>query len=269
MKDYSKILIKFLHKNFTLRKGGLMSTLKVIIQTILISLTFFSILFIVSSDNFFANQPENKIEPMHVFIAFIPFIILLLVSGKLKEISGPGGIGLTMRDEVQKPVFPELITPLEIEQDIVEEKGRIDTLQDKISKIHPTTLSFEIRKRNFYRENAINSYIRELRKHPNFKFILFTDSEGKFKGCMRVGDFNELMEINNIVQKIENGEILEDPRVIKNFIKITSTNKQALYEMDKMSANILPVVDGEIKFIGILTQEGLVRKILTKVLREV
>lgn len=269
MKDYSKILKNVLYKNFTLRKGGFMSTLKVIIHTILISLTFFLILFTVSSDDFFANQPQNKIEPIHIFIAFIPFSILLLVSGKLKEISGPGGIGLTMRDEVQKPVFPELITPLEIEQDIVEEKGRNVPLQDKISKIHPTTLSFEILKRNFYREDAINNYIQELRKHPNFKFILFTDSEGKFKGYMKVGDFKGLMEISNIVQKIESGAILEDPRVINNFIKITSTNKQALYEMDKMSDNILPVVDGERKFIGIVTQEGLVRKILTKVLRDV
>lgn len=269
MKDYGKIL-----KKNTLRKGGFMDTLKVIIQTILISLIFFSILFIVSSDDFFANQPENKIEPIHIFIAFIPFTILLLVSGKLKEISGPGGIGLTMRDEVQKPVFLELITPLEIEQDIVEEKkrnvppqGELNApFQYKISKNPPTTLSFEILKRNFYEKNAINRYIEELRKHPNFKFILFTDSEGKFKGHMKVGDF---MEINNIVQEIERGVILKNSKVIKNFIKITSTNKQALYEMDKMSTNILPVVNCERKYIGIVTQEELVRKILTKVLREV
>ena len=246
-----------------------MSTRKLIIQTVVISLMFFLILFIISSENFFTNQFRFKLEPLQVFIALIPLIIWLIVSGKLKEIRGPGGIGLSMRDEVKKPVSPELTEmALEVDPAIVKEKGGIDKLRNRIAQSPPTTLSFEVGKENYYGQWAIEEYIRELEKHPDFRVILFTDADGKFKGCMKVSDYKTLLQTGNIVQKLESGQILKDHRVIRNSVQITSTNKQALSEMDRVNVNMLPVVDHEGKFIGVVTQEEIVRKILTKVLRE-
>lgn len=246
-----------------------MSTFKAIRQTVFISMMFFLILFILSSENFFANQLRFKLETLRVFLALIPFVIWLIVSGKLKEIRGPGGIGLSMRDEVQKPVSPELIEmPLEVDPAIVQQKVGIDGLRDRIAWNPPSTLSFEAGKKNYYKEGMIKRYIWELERHRVFRFILFNDADGKLKGCMKVSDFKTVLQTGNIVQNLESGQILKDPRVIRNSAQLTSTNKQALKEMDKANSSMLPVVDREGKFIGIVTQEEIVRKILTRVLRE-
>lgn len=256
--------------SFRVKEEDKMSTLKnVIIQTAVISLIFFIILFLISSENFFTNLFGFKLEPLNVFIALIPLIIWLIVSGKLKEIRGPGGIGFSMRDEVQKPVSPELTgRTLEVDPAIVKEKGGIDELRSQISQNPPTTLSFDVEKKNYYEQRAIEDYIRELGKHPDFRVILFTNTDGKFKGCMKVSDYKTLLQAGNIVQKLESGKILKDHRVIRKSVQITSTNKQALNEMDRANVNMLPVVDRKGKFIGVVTQEEMVRKILTRVLRE-
>lgn len=246
-----------------------MSKFKVIIQTVVISLTFFVILFIISSENFFINQIGFKIESIHVFIALIPLVIWLIVSGKLKEIKGPGGIGLSMRYEVQKPITPELTdSPLKIDRAIVRAKGGVDELQSRIIQDRPTTLSFVISRKDYYGQWEIGEYIRELGIHPEFRFILFTDTKGKFKGCMKVSDYEKLLDTGEVVEMIESGRIMNDPRVIKNSMQKISTNKQALNEMDKLNTNWLPVVDDKNKFIGVVTQEEIVRNIIAKVIRE-
>ena len=247
-----------------------MLILKIIIKTIIISLVFFLILYIVSSENFFTKRVGFKLQPMHIFIALIPFIIFLIVSGKLKEISGPWGmIALSMRGEAQKPVSPELSeTPLEIQPGTVIEKKERCMLQKRIDQNIPTVLSFEVEKKNYYEQVVIKEYLRELEKHPDFRFILFTDADGKFKGFLKVSDFKAILKFGNLVQKLESGEIIKDPKLIRNSVQITSTNKQALNEMDRANVSMLAVVDREEKFIGFVTQEEIVRKILAKVLRE-
>lgn len=72
-----------------------MSNLKVIAHTILLSMVFFLLLIIVSTSGLFAKAPGLKFDATHLFVALVPFIILLIISGKLKEIRGPGGIELT------------------------------------------------------------------------------------------------------------------------------------------------------------------------------
>jgi len=85
---------------------------------------------------------------------------------------------------------------------------------------------------------------------------------------MKVTDYKAFMETEDIIQKIESGEILEDTRVIRNSIEIDSTNKQALDEMERVNINLLPVIDDRRAFVGVITQEEIVRKTLTKLLRQ-
>lgn len=248
-----------------------MATRQVITQTVIISLVFFLTLFIVSRGNLLSSQLGFKLEPVHVFIALIPFIILLIVSGKLKEIRGPGGIGLSMRDEIQKPVSSEIIesTSLEVDSAYVMQKGSsIRDKRNEIAENPPQVLSFKIGVENIYANRVISEYIDVLEPFPEFRFILFNDKNGKFMGCMKFSDFKVVLRTGDILQMIESGQILNTPRVIRNSIQTTSTTRQALNEMERLKSNILPVVDHEQKFIGMVTQEELVRKILIKVLRE-
>lgn len=73
---------------------------RVIPQTVVISAAYLLVLYLI-------GESGVKLEAIHIFIALVPFIILLVVSGKLKEIRGPGGTGLILRDEVRKSVSLE------------------------------------------------------------------------------------------------------------------------------------------------------------------
>lgn len=245
-----------------------MSNWKTIWQTILISLLFFFVLWLISSDRFFGQRLGFELEPLHFGIALIPFIILLILSGKLKEIRGPGGWVLSLRDEVQKTMSPDIVEkePLQVDPAIVQQKG--PPISEVLAQKRPSVLGFTIGKKHFYWHDAIIQYIEALAVLPGFRFILFTDEPGKFVGGMKVADFIAILAMGDIVPKLENGDILNDPRVIKNTIQVNATNKQALNEMEKASVNILSVVDQEGEFIGVVTQEELVRKILSKVLQE-
>lgn len=54
--------------------------------------------------------------------------------------------------------------------------------------------------------------------------------------------------------------------VITDSMKVKFTNKRILDEMEKAKTNMLAVVDRECKFVGVMTQEEIVIKILIKLL---
>ena len=106
---------------------------------------------------------------MHLFLALVPFIILLIVSGKLKEIRGPGGISLSLKDEAERTISPEYEdTPIQVEPEIMQAKGGMDSLRRMITENPPTTLSFQVGMPGYYSQSAILEYIRELQQNPEF-----------------------------------------------------------------------------------------------------
>ena len=244
---------------------------KIILQTILMSIIFFLTLLIVVY--LFAKVPgenEFRLNTIHLFIALTPFVVLLIVSGKLKEIRGPGGIALSMRDEIQKPISMEYKDEqMEVNPEVVQAKGGMESLQVAISDNPPTTLSFQIRRSGYYGKWAIEEYIRELKRHPYFRNILFNDLNGRFQGYMNVNEYEKILKnTDDIVQELESGDILTYESINKNLIHINTTNKQALDAMESKNVNELAVVDESNRFVGVITQEEIVRKVLTKIIRQ-
>jgi hypothetical protein len=211
---------------------------------------------------------KNGITSVYIFLALIPFVIALFVSGKLKEIKGPGGIGLSLRDEISKQVSPDFSDqPIEVAEEIVGDKGLVSRLQSEVAK-RPTSLSFEIGRRNYYGQWAIAEYVSELSRNPEFRFILFKDSNNGFLGLMHVEYYKNLLRRNDIVNEIESGSILNRPEVNRTKIAQSVSNREALSIMDREGCNELVVVDSSNKFIGVITQDAIVRKVLGKALQK-
>lgn len=86
---------------------------------------------------------------------------------------------------------------------------------------------------------------------------------------MHANDFRKLLQSgSDIVEQIETGGILENASIIQGFIHKDTNNKKALDKMDSLNSNELAVVDKNDRFVGTITQEEIVRKILAKVIRE-
>ncbi|MGD0175694.1 MAG: CBS domain-containing protein [Candidatus Bathyarchaeia archaeon] len=249
-------------------------TLNHFLQTVIIS--GFIIGFFLILSGLFTSLNAIKPDSTLVFIALIPFIVWLIVSGRITEIAGPGGIGIKLRNEAGKPI-PVESEKITIEPDFrVIEKGGLDALYREISDKHPNTLSFVIGKMN-YRVNVIWDYLNALEMEPSFRFILFRDSRGKFKGIVKASDVKRILPAEGrppttldsdygFVRMLETGSILSSPGVVTDYLERTSTNKEALELMEKADTDFVPVVDEQRKFVGVVTQERIVRKILTRLL---
>ncbi len=236
-------------------------------DTIIISLVFFFLIGFLGLIHYLISD-ELKIETTYVFIALVPFIVMLFLSGKLAEIRGPGGLGLVLRNEAKGIASPNIDEPVVFDESQIMGKGGTNMLQRIFAENPPSTLSFQIGMQ--YSEPAIITYLKELRKLPRFQNILFIDQTGKFEGFILAEDFHSLVSnVNqNIVMDIMDGQILNRPEVTKSSVSKGITNQAALREMDRIGCNILAVTDNQKRFVGTISQEEIVRKILTKVLQE-
>jgi len=217
----------------------------------------------------FQETAEKQIEAIYVVIAFTPFVFYLFLSDKLKQFKG-GGIELTLRDEVDKEVTTyKDDEPIEYLPELAGAKAGPDTLRNMLEREHPTTLSFVIGRSGYYANQAIKNYVDELSSLSTFRHVLFEDDQKKFLGYMHADDFRKMLQSDtDIVEQIETGRILQNDTVIQGFIHKDTTNKKALDKMDSLNSNELAVVDKVNRFVGTITQEEIVRKILTKVIRE-
>ena len=176
---------------------------------------------------------------------------------------------LSLKDEAERTISPEYEdTPIQVEPEIMQAKGGMDSLRRMITENPPTTLSFQVGMPGYYSQSAILEYIRELQQNPEFQYILFNNKQNRFQGYMMAEDFEKLLKTtSNIVKQMENAEILQVPNVITSFVKSSATNKNALEMMASDNINELAVVDESGCFIGVITQEEIVRKILSRIIR--
>ena len=239
-------------------------------QAILLSAIFFLVLFlIVVGSNQLLPNGKIKIENIHIFISLVPFFIMLILSDKLKEIKGPGGIGLSMRDEASKSLAPQYEDEtMEVNPEVTLEKGGEERLKEAIDNMRTTTLSLTVGKEGYYNQEAINYYIHELEKKGKMNFIIFVDSTGEFRGFMDVKSYKQFEGVGNVVRDLETGKILNHSDVTTHSINLGESNKNALNLMDKSNSSRLAVIDSRRKFVGVTTQDEIVRKILSKVITE-
>jgi len=241
-----------------------------LVQTVVISIIFFVVLFFVSYlGSMSPDEGGIIIEPVYVFIALIPFVILLIASGKLKEIKGPGGIALLMKDEAEREISLDIEdNTLEIDPEVVHGKAGLGELEYMIKESPPTALSFVLEKKNYYGNYAIEEYLAVLGRLSNFRNIVFVTNDGKFSGYMNIEDFKRVVEEGRVVEELESASIMLRKSMHKDSVKISSSNREALSVMEEADINELAVVSSSDKFIGIINQEQIVRKILSRIVRE-
>lgn len=86
---------------------------------------------------------------------------------------------------------------------------------------------------------------------------------------MKVADFVSVVEKGGVVDALESASIMQNKNMCKERIAISSSNREALSVMEKFNVNELAVVNSENRFLGIINQEQIVRKVLSRIVREV
>jgi hypothetical protein len=245
-----------------------MATREQLVQAGLLTVTFVAVIALLVALQLTFGPPGGAlIEPTFVVVAFVPFLIYLGVTGRLERFSG-GGFELRLREQADKTVTPQRTDDtIEVTPEETQQKGSLAALVDR--ETPPTALSFRTGAENIYAPSVIYQYLETLGDNPDFRYIVFTDSVGGFEGYMHANEFEYLFETTEVTDELESGVILTRDGVITASVSSESTNRETLRKMDQRNISELAVVDSANQFVGVITQDEIVRKLLSSAVRAV
>ena len=226
--------------------------------------SFFVILSLIALINYKLNK-EFKIETSWLALSLAPVVIWLITTQQLSEFSG-FGLAFKLNKVTATPVSLKLdgdaIQPEAISSDAKEGIGKIDLFKrDRVSAI-----TLEVGKSGYYLNSAIERYLRELTPLSFFKYVLFLDASGKFRGVVNGTELYEAMRSRNIdlVNLIETDQIATINGI--NMVSIVSgkSKQEALQLMDTHSLSVLPVINDSGSFIGVVERDKITSSIVAK-----
>lgn len=249
--------------------------LKVISATernaIVISLLFLFLGFgAVWAIKFIVNVDKDSV---FVSILFMPALVYLIVSGKLKEFKGPGGLEAKFSETAKESVstVSEKIE-LSVQDTEIVKKDALYVLEQKrqdINESKPIIMTLTLGKSNYYKREAVLEYIETLSQFRNFKFIVFLDKESHFAAYISSWTLKGLLKKvqlgDEFINVINNGmlpDLLSFPGIIKETISTQTTNSEALKTMTKQNSEVLVVVDEKGFLCGVVEREQILSKML-------
>jgi CBS-domain-containing membrane protein len=107
-------------------------------------------------------------------------------------------------------------------------------------------------------------YLDYLRTSPYFRNIVFLDQQGRFEGLMDPEALRLLLEYTEgrktIEESLEEWNLSAIPGMIRSSVPETARNREALQRMLVESINVLPVVDSNRAFLGVVTRDEIVSR---------
>lgn len=209
------------------------------------------------------------------FLIVVPGLLYLMLSGKIREIRGPGGWVASFAEAASKAVGTGLGTDydtLSYEEIQPIEKGRVDQLEGRLRKLdasRPIALTVVLDPHRYYDDQALSRYLDQFGHYPSFRLVVFLDAEHRYLAHMRTDTLKGLLLVQesagpfmNVLNGAEASELLKYPGVATDAVRVGTTNAQALQEMARRNADALVVIDEEKHLKGIVEREQLTTQML-------
>jgi len=244
-----------------------MASTRQYVETATMTVVFFGVVFLlVVVQQQFGGDVGAVFQPSVVALGLVPIVFYLIATGQLQRFSG-AGFELVLRRQAERALDGVGDEEIELVEEAIEMKERLADLYEMDEQNRPTTLAFEIGREGFYEAWAISEYLDVLSDGLNY--VLFVDDAGQFEGYTYVSEFESLLADEDVVREIETGDVLARPAVHTAAIPHESSNRAALQEMDRLGVDEVAVLNPNDRFVGVVTQDELVRKLLTEAIREV
>jgi hypothetical protein len=225
---------------------------------------FFLILIVIALINYKINN-EFKIETSWLALSLAPVVIWLLTTQQLSEFSG-FGLAFKLKEVTSTPVSLQVdgnaITPEKISRDEKEGIGKIESF--KRNRVAAITLV--VGKRGYYANRVIEKYLKELTPLSFFKYVLFEDKSGEFKGIISGIKLLEELQSGsmNLVKLIESGDISSIDGISTVSVISGSSKQQSLQLMDSHGLSEIPVVNEFKVFIGVVERDKITSSIVAQ-----
>ncbi len=245
-----------------------MATREQYAETVAMTVVFFLILFgVLLLQRQYGGQSGVTVGPSVIALGLIPFLFFLVATGRLKQFGG-AGFEVVLRRQAHRTIAGVGDEKIEIAGGKAEVREVREKLRTGVRTTQPTTLAFDIEREGFYRRDVIEEYLTVL--SDTLDYVLFIDSSESFEGYMDVTDFERLLGgTTDLVTEIETGSILARPTVNTGAIPADASNKAALEEMNRLGVDGVALLDPNGQFVGVVTQDQIVRTLLTNAIQEV
>lgn len=222
------------------------------------------------------------VEPQFVVVALVPFLFYLAVTRRLKRFSG-GGFEFVLRKQAEKPVVSAaesttVVGPADVAESQVAANdagaGATDVAQTGLETAgKPTTLAFEVGRDVAYSVQAVRESLRAAATAPDLRHVVFTDGSGRFEGYADADAVHALVANQAtaaaVVEELGSGAILDRALVRTASVPRAATTRETLERMDRKGLDEVAVVDGRGAFVGVVTRDRIVQRVLSGTLLDV
>lgn len=209
-------------------------------------------------------------------VAVIPILVYLIFSGRLSEVSLPGGTSLKLFEALQRPLSTENkfnTKQVEVEEAYVIEKKEVELLErrppDDYAKY--IMLTMVLGRRTYYDNEAILKYLKVLSQFRNFKFLVILDDDGKVFAYMFVWQARQFLEKevqrhrDDFAEFINNGYkqgLMRRYELISETVRTTDTNMTALEKMARLKTDAIVVTDENNMLKGVVEREQIISEFI-------
>ena len=205
-------------------------------------------------------------ESSAIFLSVMPFIVYLILSGKIQEFKG-GGIEVKFKEAFEKNVRFKPEQAHYMDYHIIG-KGSRKVLSNVIletTRSPFTTLSLTIGQHYDY--TLLRDYLKELLNFDFFKYVIFIDNNSKLQGFISarvlLSHLREDQMGLQVISLIQQGGIREVEGFRKDFVKNTASNKEVLDKLEKGRITDVAVIDESNGFLGFTDRETIITQVVS------
>jgi len=208
-------------------------------------------------------------------VLIVPALLYLLLSGRVSDFKGPGGIEVRLSEVASQPIpMPNKDAAsgtLSYERVRAVERGRTESFLEHIRDItpdDPVVLTLTLGSGPIDGKAAAD-YARGLTQFPRFRFVAIVDSHGKLISYMQESAFRHLVESDVVdtvallshIEHKDVGAVRAYPGMIVSSVTRRTSIAESLREMERLRTNALLVTqDGRID--GIVERDHVANALL-------
>lgn len=224
-----------------------------------------------------ARFASFEVKPTDLAVAILPVFLYLLAAGKIKQFE-VGGVRVetAVIEAAQARVAPQVATLAGVSAEPVSAsaKGGLDHLA-RLRGQHVEALVFRLG-HGGYAGFAIQEYLRELATQPDFRYLVIEDRDGRFFGLAQAKPLIAALGANagDYVSRFAVALNQADTKWLARSLKITGAEQavkegadksEVLKQMDRLDTEVLPVVDPDGRFKGVVDRSRLAASLIVDV----
>ena len=227
------------------------------------------------------NEPETKVgDVVLVLLLVSPILIYAIVTGKLTELKGPGGVEAKFSVQAAMPVattashdsvsIDELLT-------VTADAGQhqLGKRVQRFTEIQPIVMTITIGADSFSEGDegehirGLRAYVAQLSRSRNFALVAFLDTHGDFVAYMpawvvknRLDDREKAGELFRVLKDADKQKLFAYPGILRDKVSPNATNGEALRKMVESNLDLIAVVDENDRLKGVLEREQVLSKMV-------